>query len=202
LTGILVSHRSASPRGIAAAFVAAILTTFALLTPNAASAQNQAAINVAERLASQAHSAIRQGNIGGVERAVSASFNFGSWEQFLIGNDGDRFSGAQRAQFRRLLPAYLARLYADQFKGGLDREPVISGSRAARGDILVSADVPRSRGRAIKVDYRIRGNKVIDFMVGGVSFLLLKRDEFGAILKKPDGAAELISFLRQYTGQA
>ena len=195
-------HRRVSPRGMVAAFLANALTVAALLVPTAASAQNQAAINVANRLATQAHSAIRQGDLRGVERAVNASFNFGSWEQFLVGNYGDRFSGAQRSQFRRLLPAYLARLYANQFKGGLDREPIITGSRAARGDIIVSADVPRSGGRALKVDYRIRGGRVIDFMVGGVSFLLLKRDEFGAILKKPDGAAELISFLQDYTGQA
>lgn len=196
----IAMRRGAPSSKLVAAAIAMALAIFGFVLPQQAAAQNQGAIRVAERLASQAHSAIRQGNIGGVERAVNASFNFGSWEKFLIGNYGDRFSGAQRSQFRRLLPAYLARLYANQFKGGLDREPVITGSRKARGDIIVSANVPRSRGRALEVDYRIRGSRVIDFMVGGVSFLLLKRDEFSAILRKPDGAAELIAFLQRYTG--
>lgn len=190
-------------RVIAVAFMLIAAQFAAGLQPaSALTAAEQAAIRVGEKLADQAHGSLVRGNLAGVQRAINQTFSFRTWEDFLIGNHGNKFTAAQRAEFRRLLPRYLARLYADQFSGGLDRKPEILGARTVRGDILVNAQIPRSNGRALKVDWRMRriggSYKVIDFMVGGVSFLLLKRDEFGTILQR-DGADQLLAFLRKYT---
>lgn len=181
---------------VAAQFVAGVQPA------SAQSASEKAAMRVGETLADKAHGSLVRGNLAGVQSAINQTFSFGTWEEFLIGSHGGKFTGRQRAEFRRLLPRYLARLYADQFSGGLDRKPEILGARTVRGDVLVNAQIPRSNGRALKVDWRMRriggGYKVIDFMVGGVSFLLLKRDEFGTILQR-DGAEPLLAFLRNYT---
>ena len=70
-----------------------------------------------------------------------------------------------------------------------------------RGDVLVSARIPRDEERNLPVKWRIRafeerGHRVIDVMVGGVSFLVLKREEFGAILET-GGADALLAHMRE-----
>jgi ABC-type transporter MlaC component len=46
-------------------------------------------------------------------------------------------------------------------------------------------------------EFEGRGPLVIDVMVGGASFLLLKRDEFGAVLDR-GGPSALIAFMQEF----
>ncbi len=66
---------------------------------------------------------------------------------------------------------------------------------------MVSTRLKRADGRDLPVEWRLReipghGALVIDMMVGGTSFLLLKREEFRAIVTKSD-AEGLIAFMRR-----
>ncbi|MEM8793347.1 MAG: ABC transporter substrate-binding protein [Pseudomonadota bacterium] len=133
--------------------------------------------------------------------ALETSFAFDFWEKFLIRNHKDSFSEAQLTEFRALLPGFLAKLYADQFGNGLEAKPEIKETRKARKDVLVRAAIPRANGKTLPVDWRVhefedRGHLVVDFMVGGTSFLILKRDEFNGVLdqKGPDA---LLDFMRK-----
>ena len=84
---------------------------------------------------------------------------------------------------------------------GLGERPQINGTRKVRRDVMVSAAIPRANGDPLPVEYRVRdfaerGPLVIDVMVGGISFLVLKRDEFGGLLDK-GGAERLLAFMRE-----
>ena len=84
---------------------------------------------------------------------------------------------------------------------GLGAEPEISGSRAVRRDIMVAAAIPRANGKSLPVEYRVRafgerGALVIDVMVGGISFLVLKRDEFKGLIDTR-GIDGLLAFMRE-----
>lgn len=189
------------------ALAAAALIGFA----PAASAETEAeaeALRVAETLVEMAHGALVDPALGPDARfqalsfAVEQSFAFDIWERFLLGERAAEFGPGEIAEFRQLLPDFLARLYANQFGKGLDRMPEIQEARSVRGDVLVRAQIPRTGEGNLPVDWRIRqldgqGAKVIDVMVGGTSFLILKRDEFGALLDR-GGPAELLSFMRSF----
>ena len=104
---------------------------------------------------------------------------------------------------RALLPGFLAYLYHNQFDKGLDTPPTLGQAKPARNDVLVSATFKRANGRDLPVDWRLRefpnqGPRVIDVMVGGTSFLLLKRDEFAAIIDK-SGAEGLLDYMQQHS---
>lgn len=192
-------------RALAAATVAALLTA----TPARADGEaEQAARAVAEALVHDTHGAMTAPDLAGparfaaLRRAISRAFAFDIWERFLVG-DHD-LTDDQRETFRALLPGFLANLYAESFGSDLGAEPEITGARTVRRDVLVEARIPRDDAAPLPVDYRIRnfaerGPLVIDVMVGGVSFLVLKREEFRALIER-DGVDALLAYMRERAG--
>lgn len=192
-----------------AAFAALMAGALALAIPaGAAGTSEEAARAVAKGLVTEAYAAMTAEGLdeaaraARIEEAVSAAFAFDIWERFLVGDRA--LTEAQRATFRDLLPDFLAALYAEQFAEGLAAPPEITGARAARRDILVEAVFPRAEGPPLPVAYRMRetderGPRIIDIMVGGVSFLLLKRDEFGALIER-EGIEGLLAHMRGVAG--
>lgn len=175
--------------------------------PAAAEADPEAARATAELLVEEAHGALADPGLSEQARneqlraAVSEAFAFDIWERFLLGDRADALTDAERASFRERLPGFLAHLYKSQFGKGLEAKPEIRDTRPARRDILVRAAIPRANGEPLPVDWRIRdfggrGHLVIDVMVGGVSFLVLKREEFAGILEArgPEG---LLAFMEE-----
>ncbi len=186
--------------------VASLLAILMAAAPaRAGGTQEQAARAVTETLVHDAHGAMAAADLDGPARfarltgVVARAFAFDIWQRFLVGDRG--LTLAQLDEFRSLLPGFLARLYADRFGNGLDAEPEISGTRSVRRDVMVAAAIPRANGKSLPVEYRVRefadrGPLVIDIMVGGISFLVLKRDEFKAMIDRR-GVDGLLAFMRE-----
>jgi len=172
-----------------------------------AAADREAALATAERLVEGAHGALTAEGSDPAARdarlkeTIAEAFAFDIWERFLLGDRAASLSEEQRTAFRELLPGFLADLYKRQFGKGLEEKPEIRDTRPARRDILVRAAIPRAGEDALPVDWRIRdcgaeGHRVIDVMVGGISFLVLKREEFAALLDR-GGPAALLEHMRE-----
>lgn len=167
----------------------------------------QAATSAATELVSGSYAAMTSAGddaskFNALQETIDAAFAFDVWEKFLLGDDAANFSEAEIEQFRALLPQYLARLYANNFGKGLSEEPQLGDARTVRKDVVVAAKIPRDSGKPLPVEYRFRdfdgrGPLVIDVMVAGASFLILKRDEFGALVER-DGPAALLSFMQDF----
>ena len=179
--------------------VLAILAAVLLLNsgPALADGKQDRAIQTTQVLLMSAHEALSPPRNGPALRsAIGSAFHFDVWGRFLIKGRENAFSRAQAQEFRALLPGFMAHLYGKQFERGLDQPPAIGDARTARrGDILVASQFPRTNGRNLPVDWRLRefpnlGMRVIDVMVGGASFVLLKRDEFRVMIDR--GGAEAV----------
>lgn len=187
-----------------------ILAAFALalsLALPAAAAEEEAALATARTLVEGAHGALTEDGLAPSERdarlkqAISEAFAFDIWERFLLGDRVEALTDAKLAEFRALLPGFIADLYKTQFGKGLEQKPEITGTRPARGDVLVRALIPRANRKPLPVDWRIReitgdGHQVIDVMVGGISFLVLKREEFASLLER-GGPEALLAHMRE-----
>ncbi|MCH8952922.1 MAG: ABC transporter substrate-binding protein [Proteobacteria bacterium] len=194
-------------RLLAASLLAASLLAV-VMAPSPARAgatAEQAARAVAETLVHDSYVAMTAADLDASARfarltgVVAAAFAFDIWERFLVGDRG--LTPAQLDEFRALLPGFLARLYADRFGKGLDAEPEVSGTRSVRRDVMVAAAIPRANGKSLPVEYRVRafagrGPLVIDIMVGGISFLVLKRDEFKGLIDSR-GIDGLLAYMRE-----
>ena len=191
--------------------LAPLAVALALAAPPAPAAEGDAdpaaATATAEALVDGAHGALAEAGLAEEARnarlraAVADAFAFDIWERFLLGDRAAAFSEAEQTAFRERLPGFLAHLYRSQFGKGLEAKPRILDTRPARRDVLVRAEIPRANGKPLPVDWRIRdmgerGHLVIDVMVGGISFLVLKREEFAAILEER-GVEGLLDFMEE-----
>ncbi|MEM1045045.1 MAG: ABC transporter substrate-binding protein [Pseudomonadota bacterium] len=193
------------------AFVAALaLISVVAFEPDRAIAQSAAeksAMKTAGVLVDKAHGALANTGLSEgqkfsrLQSAVKRTFAFSVWEEFLLGKNAEKFSSKQRSTFRKLLPQYLAKLYMNQFGRGLRNKPEIVSAKTVRRDVLVRARIPRASGGRLPVDWRLRrvggGYRVIDFMVGGTSFLVLKRAEFNSVIRR-SGPDALNAFLQNF----
>lgn len=185
-------------RRLAAALIAAL----ALGTP-APAAEEAAALETARALVDGAHGAMTgeaANRDAALKAVISKAFAFDIWQRFLLKDREERLTEAETAEFESLLPGYLADLYADRFGQGLEAKPRIEGAEPARKDVLVSATIPREGDKSLPVQWRVRAfddgaHRVIDVMVGGISFLVLKREEFGQILDE-GGSEALLEHMR------
>lgn len=186
--------------------MASVLWALVLAAPaGAATPAETAAIERAEALVTAAHGALASAEgddaaaMAALQGPIDAAFAFDVWRRFLLKDREAAFTPAQQERFRALLPRYMARLYANNFGQGLAEPPEIGPARTVRRDVLVAAQIPRASGGPLPVSYRFRafqdrGPLVVDVMVGGVSFLVLKRKEFGALIER-GGAEALLGFM-------
>lgn len=187
-------------RALLVVLLSAVLSAVLAAAPAEAEEDaRQAARAIVESLVQETHAAMVASDREALKAAVSDAFAFDVWERFLVG-DRD-LTEAERESFRALLPGFLANLYAEHFGKGLEAEPEVTGARRVRRDVLVEARIPRADAEPLPVAYRVRafeerGPLVIDVMVGGISFLMLKRDEFHAMIER-GGAESLLAFMRE-----
>ena len=181
----------------------ACILSMALLLPqlSVAGDKHTRALDTVSRLLLDAHQTVTAHGSSRLAETISPYFAFEVWSRFLIQPRDGAFNPRQRRAFRDLLPGFMAHLYHDQFAKGLVRAPQVGGTRPARRDVLVSSSFPRPNGDVLPVEWRVRQTKngesrVIDIMVGGTSFMLLKREEFTAIVDR-DGPDGLILYLRR-----
>ena len=108
--------------------------------------------------------------------------------KFMIGGARKSMTEEQLARYDAAFPPYLTKLYADQFAEIVGRPlKVIDAKALGARDVIVRTQFTRSDGPPINVDWRIRKlrsgeQKAIDIIVGGVSIMLVKREEFSAFI--------------------
>lgn len=112
--------------------------------------------------------------------------------KFMIGDVRKSMTTEQIARYDAAFPPYLTRLYADQFAEIVGRPlAVIDAKALGARDVIVRTQFTRKEGAPINVDWRIRKlrsgeQKAIDIIVGGVSIMLVKREEFSAFIAQND----------------
>ncbi len=167
-----------------------------------ADAQHDDALAVTEKLLNGAHDVLASGGGGpALRNVISGAFAFDIWERYLIDQRKDAFNTDQRREFKSLLPGFMAFLYHKQFDKGLNQAPALGDARKVRRDVMVGSTFQRVGGGNLPVDWRLRhfpdrGARVIDIMVAGTSFLVLKREEFTAIIDN-GGADAVLTHMRQ-----
>ncbi len=108
--------------------------------------------------------------------------------KFMIGDIRKSMTPEQLARYDAAFPPYLTKLYAGQFADIVGRPlTVIDAKALGARDVIVRTQFTRKEGAPINVDWRIRKlhtgeQKAIDIIVGGVSIMLVKREEFSAFI--------------------
>ncbi|WDI30915.1 ABC transporter substrate-binding protein [Hyphococcus flavus] len=93
----------------------------------------------------------------------------------------------QNQRYDAAFPAYMTRIYADQFDQIFGKPySVVDSKPASRGDVFVATDFEVGDRRTLNVVWRIRNsdgeNKIVDIIVQGGSIITLKREEFSSFV--------------------
>lgn len=183
--------------------LAAIAFAMVLLAPLASQAGDKKAraVDTVHQLLNQAHESIAGRGSKQLSGAISPFFAFEVWARFLTQPRKQQFTPEQMQTLRQLLPGYMARLYREQLAKGLNSKPSVGGAHRVRKDHLVESWFQRPSGNALPVQWRVRSfrggqSRVIDIMVGGTSFMILKREEFTAKVDQ-SGPEGLLNYLRR-----
>ncbi len=125
--------------------------------------------------------------------------------RLMLGSHRKTATEAQLAEYQRIFPDYITRLYASQLaKLAKVRMLVIETAPRNHRDILVRTRLSRDNGEPIIVDWRVRKRseeqfQIVDISVEGVSIVLVKRDEFNSLVRNR-GFDALLAELQQRSG--
>ena len=120
--------------------------------------------------------------------------------RFAAGKFWRQMSINQQQQYQQVFEKWILKTYSIRF-GGYSGETVnvLKTIKAGQTDVFVRTKINSSRGRALKVDWRVRNikdnYKIIDVVVEGVSMLVTQKAEFSAVLRQ-QGIDGLIGILR------
>ena len=121
--------------------------------------------------------------------------------RLVLGRHGRTASKAQMAEFDRVFPEYILRIYSSRLTTNGDEEISVDGTTpAGKRDIYVRSKIIRPDGPPLAADWRVRRIKekfkVIDLKIEGISMVITQRDEFLAKIAS-SGLDSLIADLKR-----
>ena len=134
--------------------------------------------------------------------AITAAFDLATMTRLAVGPPWKDFSAAQRAAVQAAFTRFIVADYASQINDYSGESFVVEPdtSPAARGGgEIVKTKLLQPGGRTVRINYLVRGERVIDvYLNGTISDLATRRDEFSSIIAS-GGAEGLIKRLQDRT---
>ena len=110
--------------------------------------------------------------------------------QFAMGRYWSRMSPDQQARFIPLFETRLKKSYANRFQEYRGVEFKVKGAFQSGGYVTVNSTIQKPGGPLTPVDWRVRGGKIHDVKVEGVSMSITIRDEYSSLVQSNNGDIE------------
>jgi phospholipid transport system substrate-binding protein len=121
---------------------------------------------------------------------ITSSFDLDLIGRYALGATWQRATPAQQQQYQKVFALWTADTYAHRLgadRGGsltvIDALPDLDST-----DALVRTEIKRPYGMSIDTNLHVRGTgdqmKIVDVTMGGVSMVLMQRDEFAAVVRR------------------
>ena len=122
--------------------------------------------------------------------------------RLVLGRHRRTASKVQMAEYNRIFPEYILRIYSSRLTEYGDEEVFVDGTApAGKRDIYVRSKISRPDGPPLAADWRVRRIKeefkVIDLKIEGISMVITQRDEFLAKIAS-SGLDSLIADLKRH----
>jgi phospholipid transport system substrate-binding protein len=134
--------------------------------------------------------------------AITGAFDLATMTRLAVGPAWTGFSPPQQAAVREAFTRFIVADYASQINNYSGESFVVDPQTTpeARGSgEIVKTKILQPNGKAVIINYLVRGGKVVDvYLNGTISDLATRRDEFGSIIAS-GGADGLIKRLQERT---
>lgn len=132
---------------------------------------------------------------------LRSNFDTNAIGKFALGRYYRQATPAQQSEYNALFQKMVVKVYNQRFKEYSGQTVAVTGGRKDEksGDILVNTQINQPGGGSpVPVDWRMRGGKIIDVFVAGVSMSQTQRDDFAGVIQKGGGKVEaLLEYLRE-----
>lgn len=135
----------------------------------------------------------------GFESILTKNFDVPRIARFAMGRYWSVATPAEQKKYTKLFSDMIVEVYADRFSEYSGQSFEVTGNKpAGRDDVLVNSIITGNDGQPVKVDWRVRGGKIIDVIVAGVSMSVTQRSEFASIIQRGGGeVSALITHLEK-----
>jgi phospholipid transport system substrate-binding protein len=134
--------------------------------------------------------------------AITAAFDLATMTRLAVGPPWRSFSPAQQEAVREAFTRFIVADYASQINDYSGESFVVDPQttpEARGGGEIVKTRLMQPSGRIVRINYLVRGGRVIDvYLNGTISDLATRRDEFASIIAA-GGADGLIKRLQERT---
>jgi phospholipid transport system substrate-binding protein len=132
------------------------------------------------------------------KRILNEKFDMDTIARFSLGRYWAVATEAEKRDYNRLFRKMVVGVYAQRFAEYNNQTFEVTGNRpAGRRDFIVQS-VVKGSGQPVKVDWRVRNDKVIDVIVAGVSMSVTQRNDFASVIQRNGGqVAALIDHLKK-----
>lgn len=124
------------------------------------------------------------------QELLEEGFNVPSIAQFVMGRYWNRMTPDQQSRFIPLFEARLKKSYANRFQEYQGVEFKVKGAREEGHHVIVQSTIQKPGGPLTPVDWRVKGGKIQDVKVEGVSMSITIRDEYSALMQSNSGNIE------------
>ena len=203
IVGILIIMKGYSMNFILMAFLF-FIPTFGVLADSDPAVQAQQAQEFVSRLGDDAITTLdntkgdQSARREEFKRILNDNFDMSAIGQFALGRYWATATDAEKSEYLTLFKDMVIDVYTQRFSDYYDQKFIVTGSNpSGKKDVIVNSLIKGS-GQPIKVDWRVRDNKVIDVIVEGVSMSVTQRNDFASIIQNNGGeVSALINHLKK-----
>jgi phospholipid transport system substrate-binding protein len=130
----------------------------------------------------------RQAAILGV---LQANFDMPAMARVALGTHWNTATEQERARFLKAVATAEARAYSERF-GQYGGQTLTIGKVTPRtnGAIIVDSRLNQTSGQPIKLEWEVRGDRITDVKVEGVSMVMTRRSDFNSYIQNHGGKVE------------
>jgi phospholipid transport system substrate-binding protein len=133
-----------------------------------------------------------------VRNILRGNFDIQAIGKFSMGPYWREATPAQRSEYMNLFEDMIVKTYTTRFEDYSGQTLKVSGSTSAGKDHIVTSQIVQTDGPPVNLEWRVRGMRVVDVVVEGVSMSVTQRSDFASVIQSGGGKIEaLLSSLRE-----
>jgi phospholipid transport system substrate-binding protein len=124
---------------------------------------------------------------------LQSAFDMPAMGRSALGTHWNKATEEERTRFLKAVATAEARAYSERF-GQYAGQTLTVGKVTSRpnGVAVVDSKLNQSTGQPIKIDWEVRGDRITDVKVEGVSMVMTRRSDFNSYIQNNGGKVEAL----------
>lgn len=124
---------------------------------------------------------------------LEASFDMPAMGRSALGTNWNKATEEERTRFLKAVASAEARAYSERFGQYAGQTLTVSKvTPRANGVSIVESKLNQATGQPIKIDWEVRGDRITDVKVEGVSMVMTRRSDFNSYIQNNGGKVEAL----------